>query len=151
MFWGRISASHISLCLSISALKSPLSAACQPHLEHSSVIRPRFALKRPNLTPADSLCCLPCYRDTGDCWANMTLHTGRQYGGRLGPLITSRSAPLSSPKPNRVSDSQAHIQAICGPGDDLGRRPGNWFRLELTSWREREVVDEERPPKLACK
>lgn len=38
----------------------------------------------------------------GDCSENMTRHTGRQYGGRLGPLISQLSAP-----PSRLETQQS--------------------------------------------
>lgn len=57
-FTGYISLSHRTLPLRIStqiAIISEVSATLRAVICHS----PSFALKSPNLTPADSLCCLP--------------------------------------------------------------------------------------------
>lgn len=104
-----ISRSPIALCLSISALRSPLSAKCRLHSEQSSVILLLLLWKAQTWHRLTASVVYPT-RGTRAI-------VQRTWHGILGGNMADGWAPSSAgsqhlrqdSKPNRVSDSQAHI------------------------------------------
>lgn len=120
-FGENISITHLTLAFHISTqivIISSVSATLKAVICHFA----HFALKRLNLTPVDSLCCLPCCMDTGDCSANMTLHTGRAPGPPHH-LTLSTSVKTQTQQSIKFMSSYSSNQ-----------RCGWWFGLENRRW-----------------
>lgn len=104
-----ISHSPIALCLSVSALRSPLSAKCRLHSEQSSVILLLLLWKAQTWHRLTASVVYPTRRTRAI--------VQRTWHGILGGNMADGWAPSSAgsqhlrqdSKPNRVSDSRAHI------------------------------------------
>ncbi len=104
-----ISHSPITLCLSVSALRSPLSAKCRLHSEQSSVILLLLLWKVQTWHRLTASVVYPTRRTRAI--------VQRTWHGILGGNMADGWAPSSAgsqhlrqdSKPNRVSDSRAHI------------------------------------------
>ncbi len=100
---------YLALCLCVSALRSPLSAKCRLHSEHSSVILLLLLWKAQTWHRLTASAVYPTRRTR----ANVQ----RTWHGILGGNMADGWAPSSAgsqhlrqdSKPNRVSDSRAHI------------------------------------------